>query len=381
MKRAWTRSEKLLWAAPLCFGLIAAAVTFGPQLAARLLGWPQILMTTPDTLLRSMALSRNGEVLAAGGSKYDPTKKAWGSGSGTVHLWNARTGKPLTAIAPVYTRNARGVTTGFDIESLALSPDARQIGISRVSANWALYDVDTRKTLWSFPHLVQDAEFSRDGRWIVLSAYKKIWVVNASSGKVRTQWKRSGSSNSDDVDFSPDGKLVAIIGPYDDDDPIEIYSAENGKLLHRISSKNTVSVKFSPDSTRLIAASSGGNYYPGENYKDFAPLRCYNLTTNTVLWTTWITKSKSQKFDVSFYLNEQFCDAIFSPDGHTIAAYQQRKGKVFLLDSATGAVKTTRSTGLAKPTSIFVPPGLAFSPDGKRLFARGKNAVVYWDLP
>ncbi len=374
MKRTWTKSEKLLWAAPLLFLFVAGTMTFGGQIVRHALGWPIVLMTTPDTYIRSMALSRNGELLATGGAR-NGKNGTWKEGSGKVHLWNARTGKPLAEIEPVYTRDAKGFTNGWDIEALTFSPDAKQIGFSRVVENWTLYDVATQKSLWTFPKFVSEAEFSRDGRSIVLSSGEKLWVVDASNGKVRTQWKRRGPSNSRDVDLSPDGKFVACIGPYDNDDPIEIYSAANGKLLHRIPSKNTTSVKFSSDSTRLIAASSLGNYNSSENYKDFAPIRCYDLTSNIVLWTT-----KAQKFDLKTYQNQQFCDAIFSPDDCTIAAYQYMKGKVLLLDSVTGAIKATRSIGMSSPTRIFVPPALAFSPDGKRLFARGDNAILFWDL-
>ena len=376
MKRAWTRSEKWLWPAPLLFGVIAGAATFGPNVVSRLLGWPQVLMTTPDTEILAMALSGNGEILAAGGTRYDFAKKRSPQGSGEVHLWNARTGKPLTAMAPVYTRDSRGFWQGSEIESLTLSPDAKQIGIGRRSANWTLYDIATQKLLWAFPGSIQHAEFSRDGRVIVLSSYRQTWVVNSIDGKVRTQWKRVGGSNSQDVALSPDGKLVAIIGSSTDDDPIEFHRADNGKFVRRTPAADADSVAFSSDGKRLVTA--GSITYPESivNTDIYAPVRCYDVATGKLIWDV-----KKSAIDRNKTSGTSFCGAIFSPDGHTVAVYRNFQNKVFLFDSDTGKVKTTFSAEKPTNTGMSRPPALAFAPDGKRLFARGKNAILFWDLP
>ncbi len=56
------------------------------------------------------------------------------------------------------------------------------------------------------------------------------------------------------------------------------------------------------------------------------------------------------------------------------------EGKVFLLDSETGAIKTTLELGRAARSGFFVPLGLVFSLSGKRLFARGRDAILFWNL-
>lgn len=379
MKRTWTRGEKWLWATPFLFGLTIVAVSFGPTSARRVLGWPESLMTTPGTSIRSMALSRNGEVLAAAGSINGKT--GWMRGSGTIYLWNARTSERLTTIAPVYTRDPTGFTNGWDIYALTLSPDAKQIGFSRVAQNWALYDVATQRQLWRFPSFISDAEFSRDGRFIALSDGTHISIVSAANGQVRARWKRSGSTNSQSLAWSPDGIWIASIGPYKEDNPIELHRADNGKLVRRIqraqvvSGETVASVAFSPDSKRLIIAASVGSYFSTDNFNLFAPVRCYDASTGRLLWEV-----KTPMFGGADGNYASFCDAVFSPDGRVVAAYQFGEGNVFLLDSATGEIKTTLSLGRAAHSRFFVPPGLAFSPDGKRLFARGNDAVVFWDL-
>lgn len=338
-------------------------------------------MTAPDTSIRSMALSGNGEVLAAAGSIN--TRKGWKLGSGTIYLWNARTAKPLTTITPVYTRDRKGFTHGFDIYALTLSPDAKQIGFTRAAQKlWALYDTATQNELWRFPSFISDAEFSRDGRFIALSSDTHISIVNASDGRVRIQWKRNGSTKSHDLAWSHDGVMVASIGSYKANDSIEVHRVDNGKLVRRIkrahiiSGETTASVKFSPDGTRLVIAAFVGNYSSTDNFNLFAPVQCYEVATGRLLWEV-----KAPAFGGVNGSHVAFCDAIFSPDGLTVAAYQfYDKGKVFLLDSTTGAIKKTLQLGRVEGSGYFVPPGLAFSPDGKRLFARGKSAVGFWDL-
>ncbi len=388
MKRAWTRNEKWLWATPLLLGLVGAGITFGPEVVRHAMGWPESLKTTPGTYIRSMALSANGEVLAAGGTiDAKNVKVQWVRGSGTVYLWNARTAKPLPSIAPVYARDSRGFTGGFDIYGLKLSPNAKQIGFTRVGQNWMLYDVAAQTQLWQFSDSVSDAEFSRDGRFIALSNPISIAVVRASDGHVRAQWKHSAATNSPDVDWSPDGKWIASIGSYNANNPIELNRADNGKLVRRIQSPADTSaglvgrkeligsVAFSPDSRRLVVAASLSSYSSNDNFDSFAPIRCYDSKTGKLVW-------KVMGSDIGLTTGSAlaFCDAIFSPDGRVVAAYQYNEGQVLLLDAATGTIKATYGIGRAEHSGLFVPPGLAFSPDGKRLFARGGNAILFWDL-
>jgi WD40 repeat protein len=330
-------------------------------------------------MIRSMALSRNGELLAAGGSIL--ARKGWKRGSGTVYLWNARTGRQLSQIAPVYTHDRTNSIDGFDIYALAISPDAKQIGFSRAVANWTLYDAATQRELWQFPSFIEVAKFSQDGRFIALSSYNHIFIINARDGRVRTQWKRISTSNSQDLAWSPNGVWVATIGPSKINNPIDLHRTDNGKFVRRIISKQNMSgetlasVTFSSDSKHLLTASSVGTYDSKDTFDSFAPVRCYDATTGKLMWEV-----KTPAFGGADGMHAAFCDAIFSPDGSLVAAYQYNEGRIFLLDSVTGSIKKTLSLGSAAHSTFYVPPGLIFSPDGKRLFARGKDAILFWDL-
>ncbi len=367
------RGEKWLWAAPVLFGGLAFGMTFGPNAARRSMGWPQPLETVPDSQMRSMALSGNGEILA--GSSTITEKKGWKRGSGTLYLWDARTLMRLPSFPPVYTRDKTGFTNGFDLYAVALSPDAKRVGFSRVIGDWTLYEVGTQKMVWRFPQFVSDAQFSKDGKKIALSGEKFLFLVASENGKVLSKSKRSGTSNSKDLSLSNDGALIANIGPYNWNDPIEIHRTRDQKLLRRINSKGAVSVRFSPDDKSIVVAASVGNYSSTDVFQLFAPVRCYDVATGKPKWEV-----KAAALGGADGLHSAFCDAIFSLDGRTVAAYQYQNGQIFLLSSATGAVKKILSLGRNERSNFFVPPGLAFSPDGKRLFARGRNAVLVWDL-
>lgn len=373
VKRRLTRGEKWLWAAPLLFGVAATGVTFGPRAVRRAVGAPNSLFTAPGNYLRSMALSQNGEVLAAGGAILD--RKGWKPGSGRVYLWDARTAQQLLTIAPVYTRNSRGGTVGFDIYGLTLSTDGKQIGFNRGEKKWVLYDSATQRQLWQYPAFISHAEYSNDGRYIALSDDQNVAIVHATDGRVRNQWKRAGPTYSQHIDWSPDGMLVACIGPQTAEAPVEVRRSVDGALIRRINCRKATGVSFSPDGERIVVASTLGSTTSSLDSSDFVVVSCWSVSTGNAMWEV-----KSQALLKSGQQHASCSDAIFSPDGRLVAACEYMGNQVFILDSLTGAVKSVRNMGGHGGIYYVVPTALVFSPDGKRLFARDRDSVLYWDL-
>jgi len=91
----------------------------------------------------------------------------------------------------------------------------------------------------------------------------------------------------------------------------------------------------------------------------------------------WELDSRTNEADPRFRFLQ---DACFSPDGATVALLTSAGRQVFLLDATTGRQKETLRIPASQESNSFLPHAIAFSPDGKRLFARGKSAVLVWDL-
>ena len=189
MKRAWTRGEKMLWAAPILFGVVALAAKFGPDAARRAMGWPQVLSTSPTNHLRNIALSADGTLLAASG-ETDPID----STSGTIYLWNAQT---LQSLKPIRTNptGKRGTLADFVTSGLAFSPDGKFLGAQRHSLGYSLYQMPSARLVWRKAY-AEYAKFSPDGKRIAIGLSGAVTILNVVDGALIRTWKTSNGSNA-----------------------------------------------------------------------------------------------------------------------------------------------------------------------------------------
>ncbi len=371
--KRWTRSEKWLFFAPLLVGIFAAAMTWGPRTFQKMRGYPDfILKTAPNGHLTSIALSRDGTTLAATG--FGATIPQ----NGDIWIWDART-LGLRARWPGGPLNRNGGWASRMPSQMVWSSDGKRLFFGRMSEPFRAYDVTSRRVLWSWGHasFENKTRLSSDGRLIFVPDRGKdkagYALLNAATGKVRVRWSVRGLSSDAAVSFAPDGKTLASIGPrtgtsqkdwYLDGRHIEIRRVNDGKLLQTIVAPWTRTLEFSPDGTRLLGVGeSEHNSNPGITGSQVV---CFPLASKTPLWTYGRTRGDFPG------------QAIWSPDG-TRVAVAAGKNQILLLDANTGAIKTT----LRDPNSVHgssYSPRLAYSPDGTRLFARGKNAVLVWDL-
>ena len=393
MKRKWTRGEKWLWAAPLIFILGAAVAAWGPNVARRQLGLPTRLETTPDSRIASIALAGDGSVLAATtGESYAP--KADG---GRLYMWDAHSLKP---IAPWHNNPASQISNApaFRNEkgSLALSPDAKFIGYAPVnvmnkgiSATYHLFEVATGKVRWkiSGKYLFTHVHFSPDGQLLGIEETVKegieYQIRRVADGVVVSRWLGKGVSVFDaDFAWAPDGKTIICRSQVPDPWPIpktidgftkwlaarqytfETRRVSDGKRLKTWNSPPVLEFDLSPDG-RFIALTTGTR----NKQTGFDKVHLMMVDSAT----------GRQQWDADTALASPIA-VRFSPDGNELAVLLgAMQPTIALLDAHTG--EKQRTLKLKSPThSGAFSTELAWAPDGKRLYARGQNAVLVWEL-
>ncbi len=120
----------------------------------------------------------------------------------------------------------------------------------------ALWDLSTRKELFSFAGKGWDADFSPDGFLVAGGMGKILKVWDTAVGLPLWEvWAHESCTIA--VAFSPDGKRIAT-GSLDF--TAALWDVESGELVHRLTGFSTqvCAVRFSPDGKFLVAASEDG---------------------------------------------------------------------------------------------------------------------------
>jgi WD40 repeat protein len=335
---------------PLAMQLSLAAYQISPTPEARasLLDATAFTATTrllgPEGAMQAVALTSDGQVLAAGGT--DKTVRLWRIGERTpVQLGMPLTGATETIFSVVFSPNGKLLAVGGGDRTVRLWNVARPenpepLGDPLTGAGNTVYSI----------------AFSPDGRTLAAgSADNQVHLWDVSDPlRPKARSPLTGFTNYvQAVNFSPDGRTLAA-GSADNTVRLWDVTTEPTPLGAPLTgpARKVFTVAFSPDGRTLAAGSADKGVYVWDLADPRAPRSQPPLTGAG----SWINS------------------VVFSPDGRTLAAGSS-DNTVQLWDVTSRTVRHS----LQHPSPVTA---LAFGADGKRLATGATDGVArLWAVP
>ena len=353
-------------------------------------------LTGPAFVVTTVAISPDGKTLAAGGS------------DGKVWLWNladparpARLGKPLTGPG--------GLTgsTGLVSSLVAFSPDGKTLAAGGYDGKvwlWNLADparpARLGQPLTGPAGPVNSVAFSLDRKTLAVSGGGKVWLWNLAdpARPARLGQPLTGPAGPvSSMAFSSDRKTLAAGS---DDHTVWLWNLADPAHPARLGQPLTgpadsvYSVAFSPDGRTLAAASADGKVWLWNLADPAHPARLGQPLTDPAGGVYSVAFSPDRKTlatgsggrvrlwnlpsNVLIGPPGGVGSVAVSPDGKTLAAGGS-DGKVWLWNLADPARPARLSRPLTGPAGGVY--SVAFSPDRKTLAAGGNDHTVWlWNL-
>lgn len=174
-------------------------------------------------------------------------KLAVGANLKSLSIWTVPEGALVRRLTP----HPRG------LNGMVLSPDGTRL--------LTVGNVYTEMAIWEFPslRLIRKIDSDRrspdsiapapDGLHLALGANDEVFWIRAETGEVVWRWSEKGLYTVRDVDVSPDGKRVAVVGANDSNVKIlETFSGRVTSEVHVPSTGHSSTIRFSVDGTRVV---------------------------------------------------------------------------------------------------------------------------------
>jgi WD40 repeat protein len=289
-----------------------------------------VLQTPPTTSVDSVAVSRDGSLVAAAG------------GEGGAHLYDAKTGAFLRAIG-----GAGGPGIGF-------SPDGRTLSSAGFHMDYlvGVFNVTTGKRVQTLAGHTEweayAAAFSPDGKLLASAGTdRQILIWDLATGKLRHQLKDQPVRVSALV-FSPDG---ATLASGSGDKLVKLWDTATGQLKQSLAGHGDCicTLAYSPDGKMIASGSCDWGFHRGHDWP-----RPGGNDQEVCEWRLWDADSGATLRTVTD--KGRLLSLAFSPDGKSLACSVGKKLKLYDLTTEKPARVVTSHD--ATITSVaFIPDG------------------------
>jgi WD40 repeat protein/serine/threonine protein kinase len=283
----------------------------------------------------------------------DARRLAWTCRDAVIKVWDTATGREEFAKQPNTHNN----------KSVAFSPDGSRIALAGFDGTVRLLDSSSGRemlTIYAHPNHVAAVAFSPDGHRLASASYDhtlRIWDAKPLTGDPLAPYCVTLTEHKElvsGVAFSPDGRWLASASW---DGTAKVWELSGEAITPRFTlrghSTNVIAVAFSSDKRTL--ASAGWD----------------NIVK---LWDLQAPRGDSLTERLTIPCRQPLFSIEFSPNGRLLAVGQFRGIDIY--DAATGEK--------AHPfkETVAPVPGLAFSPDGQRLYSAGASdpCLKVWDV-
>jgi WD40 repeat protein len=277
-------------------------------------GQPKVTLAGHQERLQSVAYTPDGLAIVT---------CAW---DGTARVWDARAGQEIRQLDVIpKTEKVRRSSDPEMMARVVVSPDGKQVGVSRGDEVVVLCDLATGKELRRYMGMC--LAFSPDGKWYAV-----------------------GSRHSSGKSFNAG--------------VIELYDRTSGELKRKLPGHLTPvrGLAFTPDGQALVSL---GVVFFGSRFGEPGE----DETRHVRVWDV-ATEKQRRAVAVGSHPNGM----ALAPDGRTVACRGLVDPKILLWETATGDKRGEMS---GHKDTVF---GIAFSPDGRTVATAGMDGTVWlWD--